>query len=360
MYFPVAFLCCISLVLGVATATCLFSLSSDFVNNNPIILLNGDILNPNNPAGNVSLRDNQTIQLLCSGPRNYLMMSKTFERVVEATCFNGQFHLTNNSTENYRIQDIKCKLVPQADIRDVGPCNYNFRNLQIGFMVNVTTFLGKIDVCFNPNNLTTYWTRHVLHMCEYSCQLAPSTTFRRDFFNAANVNRIYRNSGYDKGHLSPRCDFFSGAEKRMTFFYVNTSPQVRNFNQQNWKKLEAVIRTAAKRADKRLYVYTGSTKHVRDLEKTIPVSLYFWKVIIDSWSGNGVAFVGVNNVDSDVNSPCTTTPCKKLNWLSDFIPQMSNVTRGKIYCASIESLKYVPNIILPDFDEYTGDLLTKM
>jgi DNA/RNA endonuclease G (NUC1) len=360
MKFPVAVLCCFSLLAGFATAKCMFSLSTDLISKNPIILLNGDVLSPDNQDGNVTLTDGQRIQLLCSGPRNYLIMSRTSGQDVEATCFNDRFTLITNGTR-YHIQDFRCKFIPQADVRDVGErCNDHYKKLQIGFRVDPYRFLPKIELCFDPNRLMTYWTRHVFHTCEFSCQLATSTPFKKDFFNDTDVDGIYKNSGYDRGHLSPKCDFFSGAEKRMTFFYLNTSPQVVNFNEKNWRVLESVIRTAAKGAKKKLYVYTGSTKFVGYLKNTIPVQLYFWKVIIDKSSGKGVAFFGVNNVDSDVNSPCATIPCERLSWLSrSFIPKMSDVTRGKIYCASINSLKTMCEIF-PNFDEYTGGILTTM
>ena len=74
--------------------------------------------------------------------------------------------------------------------------------------------------------------------------------FKRPFFIAdAKVTtgsadwRNYKNTNYDKGHLCPAGDMeFALDAYNDTFFTSNISPQVRNFNNGVWNRLEQKVR----------------------------------------------------------------------------------------------------------------------
>ena len=48
-----------------------------------------------------------------------------------------------------------------------------------------------------------------------------------------------------KGHLAPDAAFVYQAEADATYFYINVAPQFQSFNNDNWKKLERMIRELA-------------------------------------------------------------------------------------------------------------------
>lgn len=194
---------------------------------------------------------------------------------------------------------------------------------------------------------------------DYSCQICDTTNWKKDFFTI-KPDEAYNHSYFHKGHLTPKCDFYSGAEKRMTFYYVNSSPQVPDFNKKNWRDLEGVLRTNAARANKKLVIYTGTTQSIGYLNE-IPIQLYFWKVVIEPISGEGIAFVGVNNVKKIVNNPCGINNCGSITWLSRaFKDRITILTKGLIYCCTVQEFKKIPNIQLPDLIEFRGGDLIRM
>ena len=66
----------------------------------------------------------------------------------------------------------------------------------------------------------------------------------------------YTNSGYDRGHLVPAADMKMDSISVIEASYMsNISPQNRNFNGQEWRKLEEHVRFLAKKNE--IYVTTG-------------------------------------------------------------------------------------------------------
>ncbi|MCV9929384.1 DNA/RNA non-specific endonuclease [Flavobacterium sp. LS1R49] len=117
--------------------------------------------------------------------------------------------------------------------------------------------------------------------------------------------RNYKQSGYDKGHLCPAGDMeFTKSAYDDTFLTSNISPQIHDFNDGVWNRLEQKVRYWAVKYDG-LYVVTGGV--LTDSKKTIGkekvlVPKYFYKVLLDQSNGNGeykmIAFL-VPNEKSD-------------------------------------------------------------
>ncbi len=118
------------------------------------------------------------------------------------------------------------------------------------------------------------------------CQLGPET---------------YVANQLDKGHLVRREDVLWGSvpeaklANRATFFYTNAAPQHRNFNQDEWVKLEDWVLDHATEFSYRLCVFTGPVLRSNDpvltdlpsnLRTAFPVAgpaqipAAFWKVIV--------------------------------------------------------------------------------
>lgn len=109
----------------------------------------------------------------------------------------------------------------------------------------------------------------------------------------------YDDNQVDKGHLAKREDVLYGpvpearAANKATFFYTNAAPQHKNFNQDEWKKLEDWVLTRAVDFSYRLCVFTGPIVRFDDpLLTDLPPELRtlppepaqlpygFWKVIV--------------------------------------------------------------------------------
>lgn len=99
----------------------------------------------------------------------------------------------------------------------------------------------------------------------------------------------YKNSGYDKGHLCAAADMkFSKSAFDDTFYTSNISPQLHEFNDGIWNKLEQKTRYWAGKYNG-VYVVTGGV--LNDRLKTIgkekvAVPDYFYKILLRESNGD--------------------------------------------------------------------------
>lgn len=113
--------------------------------------------------------------------------------------------------------------------------------------------------------------------------------------------RNYKNSGYDKGHLCPAGDRKSSYKLyEETFFTSNISPQLHDFNDGVWNRLEQKVRYWARKYDG-IYVVTGGV--LSDNLKTIgkehvAVPNYFYKVLMTKDGKRMIGFL-VPHEDSE-------------------------------------------------------------
>lgn len=101
--------------------------------------------------------------------------------------------------------------------------------------------------------------------------------------------RNYKKSGYDKGHLCPAGDMkFLKKAFDDTFLTSNISPQLHNFNDGIWNRLEQKVRYwTSKHSD--LYVVTGGVLQsgLKTIGKEkVAVPNYFYKVLV--YKSNGI------------------------------------------------------------------------
>ncbi|KIA99035.1 endonuclease [Flavobacterium sp. KMS] len=119
--------------------------------------------------------------------------------------------------------------------------------------------------------------------------------FKRPYFNedpkvttGSADWRNYKKSGYDKGHLCPAGDMeFDKKAYEDTFLTSNISPQIHEFNDGVWNRLEQKVRYWAVKYDD-IYVVTGGV--LTDSNTTIGkekvlVPKYFYKVLLDESNG---------------------------------------------------------------------------
>lgn len=169
--------------------------------------------------------------------------------------------------------------------------------------------------------------------------------FKRPYFNEdPNVTtgsadwRNYKQSGYDKGHLCPAGDMeFNKKAYEDTFLTSNISPQVHEFNDGIWNRLEQKVRYWAVKYDG-VYVVTGGV--LNDSNTTIGkekvlVPNYFYKVLLDDTNGKYkmIAFLVPNE--------------KSEKPLYDFV-------------VSVDSIEKITGIdFFPHLDDETEDALEK-
>lgn len=91
---------------------------------------------------------------------------------------------------------------------------------------------------------------------------------------------VYRNSGYDKGHMAPAADFkFSDKAMFESFSMANVAPQSPNLNRIYWAKLEQKVREIVAYADT-TYIITGHLpKYMGKMKNKVYVPHKYFKAI---------------------------------------------------------------------------------
>ena len=91
----------------------------------------------------------------------------------------------------------------------------------------------------------------------------------------------YRNTGWDKGHLTPSGDMGDNDTQKETFLLTNIAPQAPKLNQQSWRLLESDI----KNNNQWKYIITGvlfkGNKITVIGKDMVGVPTHFYKVVTD-------------------------------------------------------------------------------
>jgi len=104
----------------------------------------------------------------------------------------------------------------------------------------------------------------------------------------------YKNSGYDRGHLTPNATVdFSQNSMEESFLLSNMASQLAGFNRAGWKGLEEEVRDWANEREG-LYVVTGTLfegEYQTIGENKIGVPTHFYKIIYDPVEKAALAFL---------------------------------------------------------------------
>ncbi|XP_067303621.1 endonuclease domain-containing 1 protein-like [Pseudorasbora parva] len=119
------------------------------------------------------------------------------------------------------------------------------------------------------------------------------------------VNRDYKGSGYDRGHLYPVQHTNNHISMLATSTLTNAAPQNSSFNQGAWRVHEAAVITDLKKRDKHscAYVVTGvvpdPNKKIPDNNPRVTVSKYYWRATCCVKNGvpTGQGYFGPDNND---------------------------------------------------------------
>ncbi|GIV30145.1 MAG: endonuclease [Bacteroidia bacterium] len=136
------------------------------------------------------------------------------------------------------------------------------------------------------------------------------------------LDKDYKNSGFDKGHLVPANDMsFSGIAMQESFYYTNVAPQEPSFNRGIWKRLEEQTRKWAGQYPS-LVVVCGAilsdTLPVMGIHQ-ISVPYYFYKIIA-----------------------CLS--CKEPNAIGFIMPNRKSEKTIRYYAVSVDSIEKITHI----------------
>lgn len=187
-----------------------------------------------------------------------------------------------------------------------------------------------------------------------------------DILGSSAQNVIKKNKQYlTRGHLVAKADFVYAEQQRSTFWYVNTAPQWKSFNEGNWNSLEISVRQFVKNRHLDLDVYTGTDDimsiedargnhqpiYLKDPQRPnarIYVPRFYWKIIYDPLTKRGTAFVGVNDpfIKQITKDLCLCNDITdKITWLK-WSPH--DIQAGLSYACSIDNLR--ESLWLPPLD----------
>jgi endonuclease G len=132
-------------------------------------------------------------------------------------------------------------------------------------------------------------------------KVATGTTVEEDYFlkyKQADGSYEYDGFGYDRGHLAPSADFrWSYQALSESYFYSNMSPQLPEFNRENWAELENLLRAYIYRNPKaQLYVVTGplledDLPRMERSKNDLRIPRQFWKVALDLENKQAIGFL---------------------------------------------------------------------
>lgn len=199
------------------------------------------------------------------------------------------FSCKNNSENNSVNPDLEFKDSLRAETT-----SYNEDNVDFDYLPSSTTnqvvkhdyYVLSYDEKFEQAEWVAY---------ELKKAYIKNNDFKRPYFNedpkvttGSADWRNYKQSGYDKGHLCPAGDMeFDKKAYEDTFLTSNISPQVPEFNNGIWNRLEQKVRYWAVKYDG-IYVVTGGvltgSKTTIGKEKVL-VPNFFYKVLLDESNG---------------------------------------------------------------------------
>jgi endonuclease G len=222
---------------------------------------------------------------------------------------------------------------------------------------NANSALQKSTVAYLPISTTNQIVQHQFYTLSYNEKYEQAewvayevriskgkrNHFKRPFFvedpkvtTRSADWKSYKNSGYDKGHLCAAGDMIFDKEAYDDTFYTsNIAPQVHDFNDGVWNRLEEKVRYWSVKYDG-VYVVTGGV-----LSESLPtigrdkvaVPNYFYKIIFNNAKGNSkmIAFL-IPNAKSDqplYSFVVSVDAIEKMTGI-DFFPNMEDGIESKL------------------------------
>lgn len=270
-----------------------------------------------------------------------------------------------------------------------------------------------MKLCHDELIESTLYVHHILNPSSNHHQTGVTRVnfIEGDFYNSKDVNYLYSQKkqkqtiGYllhgnhekyfnekkslylARGHLSAKADHIYGIQQLSTFYFINAAPQWQKFNAGNWERIEAGVRSFVARKKLTVDCYTGTWDILKlpDINNNyqelylsidnddnnddydnqngnnhnnyyqIPVPKFYYRVVIDRATKNGIVLIGVNNPFATIQEIendyilCNDISDKInwINWKKDYIPN------GYSYACEVNEFLQIVNH-LPDDLEVKG------
>lgn len=159
-------------------------------------------------------------------------------------------------------------------------------------------YYTDFEVLFDTVNCIPVYSAYILT----NAHLNAKTTYERATFkNDKKIKCVtvndYKNTGYDKGHLTPAADMNYSEESMHDCFYItNMCPQIHSFNAGIWKSLETQVREWAIKYDS-LVIISAPVIQTSVVEGKLNVPVKFYKIIYSVKNKKAVAFL----MDAKIN-----------------------------------------------------------
>ncbi|XP_020799874.1 uncharacterized protein LOC110177474 [Drosophila serrata] len=350
------------------------------------------------PTDTVRLVNGELLDMFCPG----VGFAAPFDNRtrVTAQCLQNKYFLVDDLI--YPFANFSCtQWATFTALRTGEDCNGGTDLVKVGFEVEDGGFLKTYELCHDAEAEATRYVHHVLYPSSYDYQhgVARPSFIELDFYGGRDVNTKYTQVqqnitisgilGMDaspffnysddrilaRGHMIAKTDTIFGAAQMSTFLFINVAPQWQTFNGGNWEKVETSVRKFV--ADRNLTAdcYTGTygistLPDVNGVERElyldfdennnglIPVPNFYYRVVIDQESREGIVLIGINN-------PYLTLMqilkdyilCEdighQLSWLSWY---KEDLHEGYSYACTVEDfIKVVKDLPLDDL--YTNGVL---
>lgn len=364
----------------------------------PVLLLQNDalidieaIVLPEDGKGTITFKKGEAIDVGCPGGDVVALGTSLKKEIVEIACSSGINFKMNGKIVPF--PNITCSKSAKSEARYTGKkCAKKYKEIQIGFQMK-DRFITHILTCYDEKlQNSLYSVSHLPFNIEASQANFPRPGFQVSNFYYAepNVATLYSRKGQVQtingilglkendpsvihptsnvylatGHYTPKADFVFGAQQRLTFYYVNAAPQWQNINGGNWNVMERNYRSLAAKRQLDFIVYTGShgiMSHPdvkgkeqelylwvgNNGERGIPVPAFFYKVIYEPISQQGIALISRNNPYKKIEKSdyiCKDV-CDKVKWLTW---KQENTNLGFVYCCNVDDFRKSVNS-LPKF-----------
>ncbi|CAB3363862.1 Hypothetical predicted protein [Cloeon dipterum] len=331
-------------------------------------------------------------QVLFACPGGTLTGPGTAEALL--TCSGGSSFADENGN-TYTFGSLSCSRDPFHTARKVNGVSCEITGeyslIEIGFELSTGVFYPIIEICFNDATADSLYSKYTqtpaiggyqsgyprpgfvqgefypgIVDVDYQYSRTGQTDAVAQAVGSASLAGQYIQSSGDyflsRGHMTAKADFVYGSHHRATFWFLNVAPQWQTVNGGNWNNLEMSTRSFADTHPNDLTVYTG-THGVTTLPDVngneVPIYIaydangngllrvpaFYWRVVYDETTQQGVAFVGLNNpyIDSP-GSDFYLCPdvCSQISWINW---QPTNQVLGYAYCCEIGALaQYVEEI----------------
>ncbi|XP_014371101.2 uncharacterized protein LOC106720825 [Papilio machaon] len=304
----------------------------------PVILRNGQLLEPTDNDGNIVVQYGDSITLSCIDQGSIRNLHTIQGRnTATINCINDDvFGNDEWLISPSRFSEFKCTSPPSYVSERTNRTCYDENVIyEVGYKID-NVFYPVYESCFNELELNAIYSKYTQkpYNALYQTRVERPFFIDNNVYGYVSVNSLFsparqksavaqlvgdRVNSYvnkteflSRGHLAAKTDFALAFGERATFHYVNCAPQWVGFNGGNWNTLEVDLRNHIHDVGYSTIIYTGTfgvsqlvNQHgtVVDIylhtdvnnNPVIPVPKYYYKVVYEPNSKRGIAFVGINN-----------------------------------------------------------------